>query len=58
MPNDSHFDQLEIYENSGRRVLLFSDGKNFIDVSQLESGNYILVLEKDGTLQFQRFTKN
>lgn len=58
MLNDSHFDQLEIYENSGRLVLLFSDEKNFIDVSQLESGNYILILEKDGTRQFQRFTKN
>ncbi len=55
--NDSHYNQLEIYETSGRRVLLFSDEKKVIDISQLERGNYILVLEKNGTKQFQRFIK-
>jgi|GEM_PF-2919237 len=58
MLNDSHFDQLEIYENSGRRVLLSSTNETIIDISQLEKGNYILILEKDRTRQFQRFTKN
>lgn len=55
--NDSHYDELEIYETSGRRVLFFLDEKSIIDVSKLERGNYILVLNKNGTKQFQRFIK-
>ncbi|WP_341906346.1 T9SS type A sorting domain-containing protein [Fluviicola taffensis] len=55
--SDSLVDLLEIYETSGRRVLLFSTNQSIIDISQLESGNYILVLEKSGIRQFQRFIK-
>ncbi|WP_430406106.1 T9SS type A sorting domain-containing protein [Fluviicola sp.] len=55
--NEINYDQLEIYETSGRRVLLFSTYQSIIDISQLERGNYILVLDKNGTKQFQRFIK-
>lgn len=56
--NEIHYDQLEIHEISGRSVLKLTASSNTsIDVSQLEQGNYILVLEKNGTKQFQRFIK-
>jgi hypothetical protein len=52
------FDFLEIYDTSGRRVLILSGSANtVIDVSQLKSGNYILILSNDGIKQFQRFLK-
>lgn len=53
---DPHYDQLEIYETSGRRILL-SNSQSILDVSHLQRGNYILVLEKNGTKRFQRFIK-
>lgn len=56
--NETHYDQLEIYETSGRSVLKLAASSNTcIDVSQLEQGNYILVLDKNGAKQFQRFIK-
>lgn len=54
---DSHYDLLEIYETSGRRVLVFSKGQTLPDISQLHKGNYLLIHEKNGTRQFQRFIK-
>ena len=56
--NDPHFDLLEIYETSGRRVLLFSKTQALINISKLQSGNYLLIQEKNGIRQFQRFIKN
>ena len=55
--NDIPYDLLEIYEPSGRIVLRFSSEKNTLDVSQLQPGNYLLVHEKNGMRQFQRFQK-
>lgn len=56
--NDFHFDLLEIYETSGRRVLLFSNEQAVIDMSQLQGGNYLLIHEKNSVKQFQRFIKH
>jgi hypothetical protein len=55
--NDVPYDVLEIYETSGRLVLSFSKEKSILDVSSLPSGNYLLVHEKKGIRQFQRFLK-
>lgn len=56
--NEANYDQLEIYSTAGSCILTFSASPNtLIDVSKLEGGNYILVLNKDGTRQFQRFVK-
>lgn len=55
---DANYDRLEIYEASGRCVIRMSDLHiTSIDISQLEKGNYLLVLEKEQTRQFQRFLK-
>ena len=56
--NDPDFDLLEIYETSGRRVLLFSKEQTPIDISNLQTGNYLLIHEKNGIRQFIRFIKN
>jgi hypothetical protein len=54
---DPDYDQLEIYENTGRRVLILFTPENpsLIDLSQLERGTYVLVLTKQANRQFQRF---
>ncbi|MDF3027684.1 MAG: hypothetical protein K0S23_1991 [Fluviicola sp.] len=56
--SEVNYDRLEIYSTAGSCVLTFSASPNtLIDVSKLEGGNYILILDKDGTRQFQRFVK-
>lgn len=55
--NTATYDLLEIYETSGRMILSFSKEKSILDISQLRSGNYLLLHEKDGIRQFQRFLK-
>lgn len=55
---DPDYDLLEIHETSGRLVLSFSTEKSSLDVSPLQSGNYLLIHEKNGIRQFQRFIKN
>lgn len=56
--SDPNYDQLEIYSTAGRCVLTHPGSQNtLIDVSKLEGGNYILVIDKKGTKQFQRFIK-
>jgi hypothetical protein len=56
--NEANYDQLEIYSTAGVCVLKLPPSLNtFIDVSKLEGGNYILVLDKNGSRQFQRFVK-
>lgn len=56
---DDQYDYLEILDLSGRSVLVIPPSSGIqITVSQLESGNYLLVQEKSGIRQFQRFIKN
>jgi hypothetical protein len=56
--SETNYDHLEIYSPAGSCVLTFSASTNtLIDVSKLEGGNYILILDKDGIRQFQRFVK-
>ena len=55
--NDPNYDLLEIYETSGRRILMLSEEQTTIDISHMQSGNYLLVLEKNEIKQFQRFIK-
>jgi hypothetical protein len=56
--NEANYDLLEIYSTAGSCVLTFSASPNtLIDVSKLEGGTYIMVLDKDGIRQFQRFVK-
>lgn len=56
--NEANYDQLEIYSIAGNCVLKPLPSLNtFIDVSKLDGGNYILVLDKNGSKQFQRFVK-
>lgn len=54
---DPDYDLLEVYETSGRLVLRFSTEKSSLDVSSLQNGNYLLIHEKNGVRQFQRFQK-
>lgn len=54
---DPDYDLLEIYETSGRLIFRFSTEKNSLNVSSLQSGNYLLVHTKNGIRQFQRFQK-
>lgn len=55
--NNSDYDLLEVYETSGHRVLLFSKTQTPITISKLQGGNYLLIHEKNGIRQFQRFIK-
>ena len=56
--NEKDYDQLEIRELSGKLVLHIPGLNNQkIDVSQLKNGHYILVADKNGSKQFQRFMK-
>lgn len=56
--SETNYDQLEIYSIAGTCVLkLLPSPNTLIDVSKLEGGNYILVLDKNGARQFQRFIK-
>ncbi len=55
---DDRYDRLEILDLSGRSVLVISPASGtHIQVSELESGNYLLIHEKNGIRQFQRFIK-
>ncbi|WP_343637074.1 T9SS type A sorting domain-containing protein [Fluviicola sp.] len=55
--NNSTYDLLEVYEISGRCVFT-STTPSVMDISLLSRGNYLLVVSRNGTKQFQRFIKN
>lgn len=46
-----------IYDSTGRRVLNSKMTENYIDVSNLSTGNYLLRIVKGGTIKIQKFIK-